>query len=54
MREFGGDYDESALSPISARRILQRVVANLHLIHKEARDRGEMDRLQRYMIALAR
>jgi len=54
LREFGGDFDDSALLPISARRTLQRVVANLHLIHKEAHDRAEMDRLQRYRIALAR
>lgn len=54
LKEFGSDFDEGALTPISTRRILQRVVANLHLIHKEARDRAETDRLQRYMIALAR
>lgn len=54
LKDFGSDFDEGALSPISTRRILQRVVANLHLIHKEAHDRSETDRLQRYMIALAR
>ena len=54
LRDFGSDFDEAALSPISSRRILQRVVANLHLLHKEARNRTETDRFQRYMIALAR
>ncbi len=48
------EYDERHLSPISPRRILQRLIANLHLIHKERRHRKEAERLERYLVALAR
>lgn len=54
LKDFAVDFDETALLPISPRRILQRVIANLHLLHKEARERVEADRLQRYLMALAR
>ena len=54
LKNSAVDIDESALLPISSRRILQRVIANLHLIHKEAGERRESDRLQRYLMALAR
>jgi len=47
-------YDERHLAPLSSRRTLQRVIANLHLIHKERRHRAESDRLQRYLVALSR
>jgi regulator of sirC expression with transglutaminase-like and TPR domain len=53
LKDFAVDFDEAALLPISSRRILQRVVANLHLIHQEAGERREGDRLQRYLMALA-
>ena len=48
------DYDERHLAPITPRRILQRLIANLHLIHKEKRHRREAERLERYLVALAR
>lgn len=47
-------YDERHLAPLSSRRILQRMIANLHLIHKERRNRTDADRLQRYLVALSR
>ena len=47
-------YDERHLAPLSSRRTLQRMIANLHLIHKERRQREESERLQRYLIALSR
>lgn len=46
-------YDESYLLPITPRRILQRMVANLHVIHKERKDHAEAERLQRYVLALS-
>jgi regulator of sirC expression with transglutaminase-like and TPR domain len=48
------EYDERHLAPIPPRRILQRLVANLHLIHKEQRHRREAERLERYLVILAR
>jgi len=48
------EYDERHLAPISPRRVLQRMIANLHLIHKEKRHRPEAGRLERYLVALAR
>lgn len=48
------EYDESHLAPVSSRRMLQRMIANLHLIHKERKQRAEAERLQRYLIALSR
>lgn len=47
-------YDESHLAPVTSRRLLQRMIANLHLIHKERKQRAEAERLQRYLIALSR
>jgi regulator of sirC expression with transglutaminase-like and TPR domain len=54
LKQFAVEYDESAVQPISPRRFLQRMVANLHLVHKEHRERAEADRLQRYLVALTR
>lgn len=48
------EYDDRHLAPISPRRILQRLIANLHLIHKEKRHRVEAERLERHLVALAR
>jgi hypothetical protein len=39
---------------LSSRRTLQRMIANLHLIYKERRQREQSERLQRYLIALSR
>ena len=47
-------YDERHLAPLSSRRTLQRMIANLHLIHKERRQRDVVERLQRYLVALSR
>jgi regulator of sirC expression with transglutaminase-like and TPR domain len=54
LKELAVAYDESHLAPISARRILQRMVHNLYIIQKERKRRDEAERLQRYLIALAR
>jgi regulator of sirC expression with transglutaminase-like and TPR domain len=54
VKEGAVEYDESAVLPISPRRILQRMIANLHLVYKQRRERGEAERLQRYLLALAR
>jgi regulator of sirC expression with transglutaminase-like and TPR domain len=48
------EYDESQLAPVTSRRILQRMIANLHLVHKERKHRAEAERLQRYLVALSR
>ena len=42
------------LQPITARRCLQRMIANLHVIHQERRDAAESQRLQRYLVLLSR
>lgn len=54
LLESAVGYDERHLAPVSSRRILQRMIANLHLIHKERRQRDESERLQRYLVALSR
>ncbi len=54
LKQGAVEYDEGAVLPISPRRILQRTIANLHLIHKQRRDRADAERLQRYLVALAR
>jgi regulator of sirC expression with transglutaminase-like and TPR domain len=54
LEHFAAASDETLLQPISARRTLQRMIANLHLIHKERRDRVEAERLQRYLVVLSR
>jgi hypothetical protein len=48
------DYEDTVLQPISPRRILHRMVSNLHLVFKERRDRTEVARLERYLAVLAR
>lgn len=48
------EYDDRHLAPISPRRVLQRLIANLHLIYKERKRRPETERLERYLVALAR
>ncbi len=46
--------DDHLLLPISSRRILQRMIHNLYIIHKERKESAESNRLQRYLVALAR
>ncbi len=48
------EYDESFLAPLGSRRTLQRLISNLHLIHKEKEQLEEAQRLQRYLVALSR
>ncbi|MFM1943055.1 MAG: hypothetical protein RI897_2037 [Verrucomicrobiota bacterium] len=47
-------YQEGLLSPASPRRILLRVCSNLHQVYVHFKDREETNRLQRYVVALAR
>lgn len=54
LKQFAVDYDETVLQPISPRKTLHRLIANLHLIFKERRDRPESERLGRYLAALSR
>ncbi len=54
LAELGVKYDERHLAPVSNRRTLQRMIANLHVIQKERRNREETERLQRYLVALSR
>lgn len=42
------------LLPMSSRRILMRMCANLHQIYTETKNKEETERLQRYLIALAK
>lgn len=54
LLSLAAEYDDGHLAPVSHRRTLQRMIANLHLIHKERKDRAETERLQRYLVALSR
>jgi len=54
LKQFAVDYEDTVLQPISPRRILHRMVSNLHLVFKERRDRTEVARLERYLAVLAR
>ena len=53
LKEVPVEYEEGMLAPVTARRVVQRMVANLHRLHYQRRDVAETDRLQRYLIALA-
>jgi len=52
--QFRDCFDESSLSPVSSRRILSRVCANLHQIYTQRKAADQVDRLQRYIVALAK
>lgn len=54
LKQFAVDYEDTVLQPISPRRILHRVISNLHLVYKERRDRNEVARLERFLASLAR
>lgn len=45
---------EGHLAPVTARRILLRICANLHQIYTQLEAREEIARLQRYLVALAK
>jgi len=47
-------FDESSLAPVSARRILLRLCAQLHQIYNQQKAPGQIERLQRYLVALAK
>jgi regulator of sirC expression with transglutaminase-like and TPR domain len=54
LEHFSISDTDAHLEPVSSRRCLQRVIANLHIIHKERRDASEVARLQRYLVLLSR
>ena len=54
LRQFAVEHDETVLQPLSPRRILHRMVSNLHLLHKDQRNRPEAERLERYLSLLGR
>jgi len=47
-------FDEGCLVPVSARRILLRICANLHQIYTHLKSPAQAERLQRYLVALAK
>jgi regulator of sirC expression with transglutaminase-like and TPR domain len=47
-------FDDSFLAPLSARRILMRICYNLHSIYSQQKSAAQAQRLQRYLIALAK
>jgi regulator of sirC expression with transglutaminase-like and TPR domain len=47
-------FDESCLAPVSSRRILLRICANLHQIYTQRKAVDQVERLQRYLVALAK
>lgn len=54
LMDLAIEYDDRHLAPLSHRRTLTRMVANLHLIYKERREAANVERLLRYLIALSR
>jgi regulator of sirC expression with transglutaminase-like and TPR domain len=46
--------DDSYLAPVSSRRILLRICANLHQAYTQQKSAGQAERLQRYLVALAK
>jgi regulator of sirC expression with transglutaminase-like and TPR domain len=47
-------FDDGFLAPLSARRILMRICANLHSIYTQQKAAPQAVRLQRYLVALAK
>jgi regulator of sirC expression with transglutaminase-like and TPR domain len=47
-------FDDSFLAPVTARRILQRICHTLHQIYTQQKSAHQAERLQRYMVALAK
>lgn len=47
-------FQEGLLSPVTPRRMLLRMCANLHQIQLHLRDKEETSRFQRYVVALAK
>jgi regulator of sirC expression with transglutaminase-like and TPR domain len=47
-------FDDSFLAPLSARRILMRICSNLHSVYGHQKSASQAERLQRYIVALAK
>jgi regulator of sirC expression with transglutaminase-like and TPR domain len=47
-------FDESCVAPVSSRRILLRICAKLHQIYTQRKSADQVERLQRYLVALAK
>jgi len=47
-------FDDGFLAPLTARRILQRICAHLHQIYSQQKSARQAERLQRYLVALAK
>lgn len=47
-------FDESCLLPVSPRRILLRICATLHQVYSQRKSPPQIERLQRYLVALAK
>jgi len=47
-------FDDSCLAPVSSRRLLLRICATLHQIYTQQKSAEQADRLQRYLVALAK
>jgi regulator of sirC expression with transglutaminase-like and TPR domain len=47
-------FDESCLAPVSSRRILLRICATLHQCYTQQKSAIQIERLQRYLVALAK
>lgn len=54
LEHFSLEDVESHLLPSTPRRTLQRMIANLQVIHRERRDTAEAQRLERYLVLLSR
>jgi regulator of sirC expression with transglutaminase-like and TPR domain len=47
-------FEESCLAPMSSRRILLKICVNLHQIYTHLKSPAHSERLQRYLVALAK
>jgi regulator of sirC expression with transglutaminase-like and TPR domain len=47
-------FDDSFLAPVTPRRILLRICANLHQVYTQKKSAHQAERLQRYLVALAK
>ncbi|MEW6306453.1 MAG: transglutaminase-like domain-containing protein [Verrucomicrobiota bacterium] len=54
LQHTGQDFNDRSLSPISPRRILQRVCSNLYHIYENLRQEEDTARFQRYIVALSK
>ena len=52
--QFRQRFDDGCLAPVSSRRILLRICAALHQIYTQRKAADQVDRLQRYLVALAK